>query len=52
MCWLDRRDPNKPLIRLYGVPMDAFKQDYAEEPLMDGEELASEPATPIAGDDD
>jgi translation initiation factor 3 subunit D len=27
------KDPNKPIIRLYAVPTDAFENDYAEEPL-------------------
>jgi translation initiation factor 3 subunit D len=27
------KDPNKPLIRLYEVPMDAFDQDFAEETI-------------------
>eukprot|EP00899_Mesostigma_viride_P010870 jgi/Mesvir1/19785/Mv13081-RA.2 len=27
------KDPNKPLIRLYEVPTDAFENDYVEEPL-------------------
>eukprot|EP00240_Pyramimonas_obovata_P000671 CAMPEP_0118958674 /NCGR_PEP_ID=MMETSP1169-20130426/62744_1 /TAXON_ID=36882 /ORGANISM="Pyramimonas obovata, Strain CCMP722" /LENGTH=548 /DNA_ID=CAMNT_0006906799 /DNA_START=39 /DNA_END=1685 /DNA_ORIENTATION=+ len=27
------KDPNKPLLRLYEVPMDAFEEDFAEEAL-------------------
>ncbi|KAG0631213.1 hypothetical protein M758_1G235700 [Ceratodon purpureus] len=27
------KDPNKPTVRLYSVPADAFENDYAEEPL-------------------
>eukprot|EP00959_Pyramimonas_sp_CCMP1952_P435169 9112316-Pyramimonas_sp.AAC.2 len=27
------KDPNKPLVRLYEVPMDAFEEDFAEEAL-------------------
>ena len=47
-----RRDPNKPLVRLYAVPADAFQQDdYDEEPLQDADET-EEPATPVAVDDD
>ena len=46
------RDPNKPLVRLYAVPADAFQQDdYDEEPLQDADET-DEPATPVAADDD
>eukprot|EP00898_Chlorokybus_atmophyticus_P000696 jgi/Chlat1/1627/Chrsp127S01887 len=32
------KDPNKPLIRLYDVPSDAFENDYAEEPLPETEQ--------------
>jgi len=35
------KDPNKPLIRLYEVPMDAFDQDFAEEAIT--EEQAEAP---------
>ena len=46
------RDPNKPLVRLYAVPADAFQRDdYEEEPLQDADD-ADEPATPVAVDDD
>ena len=27
------KDPNKPIIRTYEVPSDAFEDDYADEPL-------------------
>ena len=47
------RDPNKPLLRLYAVPLDAFDQNYADEPLQAGEHLPAGAATPAAaGDDD
>ncbi len=46
------RDPNKPLVRLYAVPADAFQQDdYEEEPLADADDT-EEPETPVAPDDD
>ena len=48
----DGRDPNKPLVRLYAVPADAFQQDdYEEEPLPDADDTDA-PATPVAADDD
>lgn len=53
-CLRCGRDPNKPLIRLYAVPLDAFDQNYAEEPLQasKGEKLPTGgPATPAADDD-
>jgi translation initiation factor 3 subunit D len=37
------KDPNKPLIRLYEVPSDAFDDDYVEEPLAEEEQEAVEP---------
>lgn len=37
------KDPNKPVLRLYEVPSDAFDNDYAEEPLTE-EEQATAPA--------
>lgn len=37
------KDPNKPTLRLYEVPADAFENDYAEEPLPE-EEQAPPPA--------
>eukprot|EP00850_Spirogloea_muscicola_P016839 SM000140S00588 [mRNA] locus=s140:76311:80526:- [translate_table: standard] len=33
------KDPNKPLIRLYAVPSDAFENDYVEEPLPEDEQV-------------
>lgn len=45
------RDPNKPLIRLYAVPLDAFDQNYAEEPLQAGEQLPTAPAVTAADDE-
>eukprot|EP00475_Leptophrys_vorax_P007596 TRINITY_DN14812_c0_g1_i1.p1 TRINITY_DN14812_c0_g1~~TRINITY_DN14812_c0_g1_i1.p1 ORF type:complete len:583 (-),score=51.69 TRINITY_DN14812_c0_g1_i1:242-1990(-) len=32
------KDPNKPFLRLYEVPSDAFDNDYAEEPLPEEEQ--------------
>eukprot|EP00958_Prasinococcus_capsulatus_P004332 scaffold401_cov399-Prasinococcus_capsulatus_cf.AAC.16 len=38
------KDPNKPLMRLYEVPADAFdNDDYAEEPLAEEEPLPEAP---------
>lgn len=34
------KDPNKPLLRLYEVPADAFEDDYTEEALPEQEEQA------------
>eukprot|EP00897_Mesotaenium_endlicherianum_P004132 jgi/Mesen1/3747/ME000204S03007 len=42
------KDPNKPTLRLYEVPSDAFENDYAEEPLPE-EEQAPPPAEPEEG---
>eukprot|EP00271_Cylindrocystis_brebissonii_P019938 TRINITY_DN6369_c0_g1_i1.p1 TRINITY_DN6369_c0_g1~~TRINITY_DN6369_c0_g1_i1.p1 ORF type:complete len:559 (-),score=126.45 TRINITY_DN6369_c0_g1_i1:344-2020(-) len=39
------KDPNKPILRLYEVPSDAFENDYAEEPLPE-EESTAPPAEP------
>eukprot|EP00951_Prasinocladus_malaysianus_P002273 scaffold16083_cov26-Prasinocladus_malaysianus.AAC.1 len=33
------KDPNKQLLRLYGIPEDAFKTDYTEEPMVEDEEV-------------
>ncbi|GJP37587.1 hypothetical protein CLOM_g21981 [Closterium sp. NIES-68] len=32
------KDPNKPFLRLYEVPSDAFDNDYVEEPLPEEEQ--------------
>ncbi|KAK9826714.1 hypothetical protein WJX81_000679 [Elliptochloris bilobata] len=32
------KDPNKPLLRLYSVPEDAFQENYTEEPMPEAEE--------------
>ncbi|CAK9190419.1 unnamed protein product [Sphagnum jensenii] len=37
------KDPNKPIIRLYSVPTDAFENDYAEEPLPEDEQAPPPP---------
>eukprot|EP00884_Botryococcus_braunii_P013268 jgi/Botrbrau1/21942/Bobra.0249s0065.1 len=42
------KDPNKPLMRLYAVPDDAFEQNYPEEMPPDMEELPQELDQPIA----
>lgn len=49
--WLLVKDPNKPLLRLYSVPADAFKEDYADEAMEidDGNGLIS---APDGADDD
>jgi translation initiation factor 3 subunit D len=39
------KDPNKPIIRLYAVPTDAFENDYAEEPLPEDEQAPPPPET-------
>jgi translation initiation factor 3 subunit D len=40
------KDPNKPLLRLYEVPENAFKTDYSEESLVEAESVPL-PAAPI-----
>jgi translation initiation factor 3 subunit D len=37
------KDPNKPTVRLYSVPADAFENDYAEEPLPEDEQAPPPP---------
>eukprot|EP00245_Coleochaete_scutata_P017967 TRINITY_DN90_c0_g1_i1.p1 TRINITY_DN90_c0_g1~~TRINITY_DN90_c0_g1_i1.p1 ORF type:complete len:554 (+),score=148.71 TRINITY_DN90_c0_g1_i1:33-1694(+) len=37
------KDPNKPTIRLYEVPSDAFENDYVEEPLPEEEQAPPPP---------
>ncbi len=36
------KEPNKPLMRLYEVPEDAFETNYSEEPLPGTEEAPEE----------
>ncbi|CAI6000084.1 unnamed protein product [Closterium sp. NIES-64] len=43
------KDPNKPFLRLYEVPSDAFDNDYVEEPLAE-EDQAPPPAEAADGD--
>ena len=33
------KDPSKPQVRLYEVPLDAFENDYVEEPLPEEEQV-------------
>eukprot|EP00270_Netrium_digitus_P011632 TRINITY_DN3718_c0_g1_i1.p1 TRINITY_DN3718_c0_g1~~TRINITY_DN3718_c0_g1_i1.p1 ORF type:complete len:583 (+),score=160.88 TRINITY_DN3718_c0_g1_i1:136-1884(+) len=37
------KDPNKPVIRLYEVPSDAFENDYVEEPMQEEEHAPPPP---------
>ena len=48
------KEPNKPLLHLYAVPDGAFEQNYAEEPLADGEgqEEEAKPEGDADNDDD
>ncbi|ERN01136.1 hypothetical protein AMTR_s00002p00208760 [Amborella trichopoda] len=56
------KDPSKPQVRIYEVPMDAFENDYVEEPLPEEEQLqppteeeAADSATaaaPVSKDDE
>ncbi|CAI7889081.1 unnamed protein product [Closterium sp. NIES-53] len=43
------KDPNKPFLRLYEVPSDAFDNDYVEEPLAEEDQA---PPPPDAADGD
>ncbi|CAI5469319.1 unnamed protein product [Closterium sp. Yama58-4] len=43
------KDPNKPFLRLYEVPSDAFDNDYVEEPLPE-EDQAPPPTEAADGD--
>ena len=36
------KEPNKPLLHLYAVPDGAFEQNYADEPLAEGEQPEGE----------
>ena len=36
------KEPNKPLLHLYAVPDGAFEQNYADEPLAEGEQQDGE----------
>lgn len=33
------KDPQKPQVRIYEVPADAFENDYVEEPLPEDEQV-------------
>mmetsp|Transcript_38756 Transcript_38756/g.74267 ORF Transcript_38756/g.74267 Transcript_38756/m.74267 type:complete len:544 (-) Transcript_38756:266-1897(-) len=46
------KDPNKPLLRLYEVPTDAFDEDEFEEEVMPTEEEAPPEVKPKTKDDD
>lgn len=48
------KDPNKDLLRLYGVPEDAFETNYTEEPLAEADEVPADKEAPAAaaGDGD
>lgn len=35
------KDPQKPQVRVYEVPVDAFENDYVEEPLPEDEQVQS-----------
>ncbi|KAJ7542467.1 hypothetical protein O6H91_10G107900 [Diphasiastrum complanatum] len=37
------KDPSKPQVRLYEVPVDAFENDYVEEPLPEEEQVPPPP---------
>ncbi|XP_002977909.2 eukaryotic translation initiation factor 3 subunit D [Selaginella moellendorffii] len=44
------KDPQKPQVRLYLVPSDAFENDYVEEPLPEEEQVPPPPAEEESGD--
>ena len=44
------KDPSKPQVRIYEVPVDAFENDYMEEPLPEDEQVQPPAENPDGGE--